>query len=128
MHLFTYFEIKTSLANFAKRFLTKHVLFDDEVFCVHDVNGVKLMELRFECDVFKLDSWCQENVKFAIVFEDLSVGKKHILAVSKLLLLKNVRTVCPFDVDDFVVYKVLQTIFDDETKQNQKEEEEICIR
>ena len=127
MHLFTCFEIKTSLANFAKRFLTKHVLFDDEVFCMQDVYGVKLMELRFECDIFELDSWDKEDVKFAIAFEDLLVKREHILAISKLLLLKNLRTVAPFDVDGFVSYKVLQTLLDD-IKIVGKEEEEIYIR
>ena len=127
MYLFMYFEIKTSLAIFSRRFLTKHVLFDDEVFCMGDVNGVKLMELRFECDIMSLDSFHQENVKFAIVFEDLVVKQKHIFATSKLLLLKNLKTVAPFDVDDFVVYKVLHIIYEMRCGEKE-EEEEICIR
>ena len=128
MHLFTYFEVKTSLAKFATRFLVKHVLFDDEVFCLHDVNGVRLMELRFECDIRELELWSHETVKFAIAFEDLMVTQKHILAVSKLLLLKKVKTVSPFDVDNFVVYNVLSTIYDNEMAKTNEDEEMICIR
>ena len=129
MHLFHYFEINTSLSSFMRRFLVKHSVDDDEMFCVKSVYGIELSELRVECDVLSLPQWKEDCVRFAVMFEDLNVTYRHFRAISKLLLLKNVRRVSPFPVDDFVIYECLNDVdSESEDEESEEDEEDICIR
>lgn len=103
----------------------KHVFYDDQEFCVRNAYGVSFSELRVECDISLLSEWKEDQVRFAIVFDDVNVGPKHFLAVSKLLLLKNVRCVSPFCTDGFVVYKSLVEVSD---SNSDSDSDDVCIR
>ena len=111
-----------------KRFLVKHYDYDDQVFCVKNIYGIELSELRVEYDIQSLSTWKEDNVRFAVIFEDLNVTYRHFRAISKLLLLKNVRRVDPFPMDDFVIYECLIDCDSESEDEDKDEDEDICIR
>ena len=109
--------------------MTKHAADDDQIFCVKNVYGIELSELRVECDILSLPRWKEDNVRFAVMFEDVNITYRHYMAISKLLLLKNVRRVSPFSVDDFVIYECLNDVdSESEDEENEEDEDDICIR